>query len=321
MEITNKYGVSLPAAIWLLHDEYEYFNDPKYLSATTLLKPVKQIVLAKRVPSDMKTLDLTDMMNVRYGSAVHDSTEVAMRRGAVKALKTLGFPPSDYERFLVNPTKEQLEAVHEPIVAWVENREFKKVMGYTIGGKYDLIFNGAIRDWKTAKVFSWIAETNDWKFQMQLSIYRWLNPEKVTEDTGYIDHFFKDWMAGDAEKNPKYPQAPILEKAYPLIPILEVQQWVEERLRLIETSMNREEKYIPECTPEDLWMRPPTYKYFSDPAKTEGRATRVFDDITTANNFKAEKGKGVVITINSEAKACGYCNAAPVCEQRKRYLK
>lgn len=317
MDITNRYGVSLPAAIWLLHDEYEYFDDPKYFSATTLLKPIKQIVLTRRVPSDQKAMDLTDFMNVRYGSAVHDSTEVAMRRGAIKALQTLGFDQETRDRFLVNPTEAELAKHENPIVAWVENRVFKKVLGHVIGGKYDLIFDGAIRDWKTAKVYSWIMGSNDWKFQMQLSIYRWLNPDKITEDVGYIDHFFKDWMAGDAAKNPKYPQAPIIEKAYPLIPLIEVQQWVEDRLRLINTSMEREEKFIPECTPEDLWMSPPVFKYYSNPAKLD-RATRVFDTMPEASAFQATKaGAGVIIPIRSEAKACAYCSAAPVCKQRE----
>lgn len=321
MDITNKYGVSLPAAIWLLHDEYEYIDDPKYFSATTLLKSIKQIVLARRVPAELKQMDLTDFMNVRYGSAVHDSTEVAMRRGAINALQTLGFAKEDRDRFLVNPTSEQLAAHENPVVAWVENREYKKVLGYTIGGKYDLIFDGAIRDWKTAKVFSWIKGSNDWKFQMQLSIYRWLNPTKVTEDVGYIDHFFKDWMAGDAAKNPKYPQAPILEKAYPLIPLIEVQQWVEDRIRLITTSMEREEKFIPDCTPEDLWMSDPVFKYYSNPAKLD-RATRVFPTMGEAETFKSSKaGAGVIIPIIGEAKACAYCSAAPICKQRESLQK
>lgn len=318
MDITNKFGVSLPAAIWLLHDEYEYFHDSKYFSATTLLKPIKQIVLAKRVPANLKQTDLIDFMNVRYGTAVHDSTEIAMRRGAHKALKTLGYPQEDIDRFLVNPTPEEMAKHANPVVVWVENRVMKKVLGYTIGGKYDLIFDGTIHDWKTAKVFSWIAETNDWKYRMQLSIYRWMNPDKVFSDVGNIQHFFKDWMAGDAAKNPRYPQAPILEKEYPLFSIPDTQAWVEERLRLIQTNMEREEKFIPECTPEDLWMRPPTYKYFSNPEKTDGRATRVSENLSEMQAVQAEKGgKGVIITIKSEAKACGYCNAAPVCQQRK----
>ena len=50
MIITNNHGISLPLAVWLLHDDYDYVKDENYISATSLLKSTKQIILSKRIP-------------------------------------------------------------------------------------------------------------------------------------------------------------------------------------------------------------------------------------------------------------------------------
>jgi hypothetical protein len=76
---------------------------------------------------------------------------------------------------------------------------------------------------------------------------------------------------------------------------------------------------LPRCTDEELWRSEPVYKYYSDPTKTDGRATKNFDSLIEANNHLTEKGKGVVKTVPGQVKACLYCRAFDICEQRKEY--
>ena len=41
--VTNNTNLPLSIAVWLACDDYDYNNDPYTISATTLLKPLKQI--------------------------------------------------------------------------------------------------------------------------------------------------------------------------------------------------------------------------------------------------------------------------------------
>ena len=108
MNYTNNQNVPIPLAVWLLHDDYDHVSDPNYVSATTLLKPVKQVILARRVPKEMRVLDLSDLIASRMGTALHDSIEKAWSTGVSEKLQQLGYPESATSRMLVNPTPEQL---------------------------------------------------------------------------------------------------------------------------------------------------------------------------------------------------------------------
>ena len=55
MQITNKHGIPLPLAVWLVSHEYDdHSHIPNYISTTTLLRPTRQIVLSERVRKDKK---------------------------------------------------------------------------------------------------------------------------------------------------------------------------------------------------------------------------------------------------------------------------
>ena len=86
MQITNNHEISLPMAVWLLHDEYDYIREENYISATSLLRSTKQIILSKRVPSENREADVTDFLAARFGHAVHDSIEKAWRSAALPTI-------------------------------------------------------------------------------------------------------------------------------------------------------------------------------------------------------------------------------------------
>lgn len=44
----NTSNVALSVAVWLANDTYDYNDDRQVISVTTLLKPVKQIILEQR---------------------------------------------------------------------------------------------------------------------------------------------------------------------------------------------------------------------------------------------------------------------------------
>ena len=54
MKFTNNKNIPLPIAIWLATNNYEYDTDDRVISATTLLKPLKAIHLARKYRENQK---------------------------------------------------------------------------------------------------------------------------------------------------------------------------------------------------------------------------------------------------------------------------
>ena len=70
--LTNKHDLNLAMQVWLLNDNYDYNTDPKYISATSLLKSVKQIILERRLSSGLEG-DISDLITSKYGTAIHSA--------------------------------------------------------------------------------------------------------------------------------------------------------------------------------------------------------------------------------------------------------
>ena len=51
LEYTNKNNVSLALAVFLMYDNYEHDERPNSISATGLIKPLRQLVLSKQNPA------------------------------------------------------------------------------------------------------------------------------------------------------------------------------------------------------------------------------------------------------------------------------
>lgn len=321
MRVTNTSDISLPLAVWLLHDDYDYINEPNYISVTRLMRPLRQIVLGRRVPKEETEVDVADFIARKLGHAIHDSIEKAWTEGRyVAALRMLGYPNKVIASVLVNPTPELLAATPNAIPIYVEQRGMRKIDGYTIGGKFDMVTDGIVNDNKSTSVYSWIMGTRDDEHILQGSLYRWIQPNKITEDFMRIHYIFTDWSKMMARSQEKYPKKRVETKELQLMSEQETENWIRNRLRLIEQYKDAPEKDIPECTDEELWRSDPKYKYYSDPTKTTGRSTRNFDSLSEANMHLNEKNKGIVITVPGEVKRCGYCEAFDACGQKDRYF-
>jgi len=80
--LTNNTNVPLSMALWLADDDYDYDDDPNVISATTLLKPMKAIVLARQNADLVKTGDIVSVAASRIGTAMHDAIERTWRKKA-----------------------------------------------------------------------------------------------------------------------------------------------------------------------------------------------------------------------------------------------
>ena len=326
----KKYGLSIAA--FLADDEYDHspVKGP-YLSVTGMLKPDRMMVLDQRVKLSTARSDVPEVIDIdrfvpsAIGTAIHSAIEHSWTRmqgnqkAYVVALRRLGYPEDVIKQIKINPTPEDFAANPNLIPIYMELRAIKKVGPYSIGGKFDFIGNGFLEDFKTMGTYGYIKADKDEEHIMQGSLYRWLNPELVTEDIMKIQYIFTDWSKLEAIKGISrgYPQTRILEKQLKLKPIEEMQKWVENKIATIEGYKDTPEADLPFCSQKDLWQSDPVYKYYGKPGAK--RASKVFDNQADAFAWGATKGTGEVKEFGGQVKRCGYCNAYELCTQKDIY--
>lgn len=322
-KITNYAGVSLPLAVWLASDDYDFDPEGRSISATALLKPVRQILLKERLTRENRiTPDVLDFFKSRMGHSIHDGIEKAWMTNLTGALISLGYSEDTIARFRVNPTEEELRASNDIIPVYLEQRGSRKYKDYKISGKFDMVIDGELKDHKSTSVYTYIKGSKDEDYRNQGSLYRWIHRDKVFGDHIDIQFIFTDWSKAMAKADTKYPQSPLIEHRVPLMSLDETERWIGDRIRILEKYADMPEPELPFCTDEELWRSPTTWKYYSDPLKAQdpkARSSKNFTDKMEAHAHRAEKGKGVVVEKPGEVKACGYCPAYPICTQRELY--
>ena len=92
---TNVSNIGLALAVWLAHDTYDNGADQhpgqNLISATSILKPTRQIVLAPRVPAEARQPDISERIAAQLGRAIHESIEIAWRVNHRPSLLALGY--------------------------------------------------------------------------------------------------------------------------------------------------------------------------------------------------------------------------------------
>jgi hypothetical protein len=318
----NTSSVPLSLAVFLATDNYDYNDDPYTISATTLLKPTRQIVLSQRVPANSVTLDLVAQMNTRMGSAVHDAIERSWKDNYKNALEAIGIPKFVINKVRINPTNAELAADPDIIPVYMEQRMQRNIGKWTVSGKFDFIGEGRVQDFKTATIWSYMNQVNAWKQMMQGSLYRWLDPNKITQDQMDIIHIFKDWMPAMVATDPNYPKQPFAVQTFNLLPYDETDRFVSVKLAEIERCMDADDADIPDCGEDDLWRSKTVYKYYANGFAGAKKSSKNFEDLASANQhmYTEKGGKGEVVTVYGTVKACNHCAAAPVCGQRERLI-
>lgn len=310
---TNHTGIPISVAVFLATDTYSAPQDMYTISATTLLKPVRQVVLASRLPDVQRTVDIASLVQSQLGRAIHDAIEQAWRTNYRQALAALGYPAGMIERVRINP--EPHELTPDCIPVYVEQRVQKRLGKWTITGQFDFVGDGRLEDHKSTSVWTWINNNKDRDYIYQGSIYRWLNPEKITRDEMAIQFVFTDWSAAQARSLERYPPARTLEHRLRLLPLLTIEQWIRQKLALLEASWGLPEDQLPQCTDEELWRRGTVWKYYKNPNNTT-KSTKNYDNRAEANLRRAKDG-GVVREVQGKAMACRYCPAFPLCSQAR----
>lgn len=316
MKYTNEENIPLAFAVLLATDNYDKSYEPKTISATSIQKSIREIVLGLRCKTSENALqDIKSKLSSAIGTAIHSALEQAWL-DPYKALEALDF--KGYKDVKVNPI--ELDIItwktynHKFIPVYVEQRVNKKINDWTISGKYDLILDGEIQDLKNRKAYSYINQSNKEKDIIQGSIYKWLNPKIVTQDTMKIIWNITDWDAIKALSDAKYPKQRIFAQQLPLMSLSDTERYLKKKLQDIQFYLDNLEIDLPYCTPEELWMRNSEWKYYKNPLSS--RATKKYSDSASAwSHFHNDGGVGKVVEFKGKAKYCEHCSISSICSQ------
>jgi hypothetical protein len=315
---SNRNNIPLSLAVFLASDNYDYNKDPHTISVTTLLKPTRQVVLAARVPESLGVVDISALVQARMGQSIHDGVERSWVHDHVKSLTALGYPKKVIDLVRINPTDDELKANPDLIPIYLEQRASKKFGKWTLSGKFDFIGDGRVEDFKSTSTFTWTNSTKDEDYILQGSMYRVLNPEKITQDVMAIQFIFTDWSALRARTEKNYPPSRTAERVLTLRPLADTERFIVGKLEELERSWDLPEDQLQLCTDKELWRSEPVFKYYKNPDndKPGGRSTKNFDNRHDAQLLFVKDGSvGKVKEVPGAPMACKYCAAFPICSQ------
>ena len=305
-------GLSLPLVAWMMRETYTTIDDPLTYSATEMLKPIKELLLAKHMEKNT-VINLTSLLASRMGTAIHDTLEIVMNdlELVADAAELLGYSPDVIESIL-----------DKSLVIETETRLEKKLGVFTISGEYDLNIDGKVQDYKTMSSYSYM-KTNPEKFLMQMSIYRWLNPEVIVDDLCTVHFIIRDFKAFQA-KQPNYPQLPMFTEDLVLLSLPEIEAYLTRKFDAIQefseltiAEINNNAEF--DCTDKQIDKQHDVFKYFANP--DAAKSSKNFTDYYLAEEHLASKGKGEIRTVEGQVSGCKFCTARSICNTAINFVE
>lgn len=284
MRITNK--LNLPDG-FVRACTTERHNKPGELSATTLLKGVKEIILTERHWDEIE-VDVSDQVWAIWGTAVHALLE------------------------------------HEGENEFTEERLTAEVNGITITGRIDNynMATGAIVDYKTASV--WKVKFNDFDdWRKQGLIYAWLLmqnglPIKKCRFVALL----KDHSQTEAERDASYPQSPVFVYDFDVSEQLLIDVGVHINSLTLCYNEDRllKDDEIEPCLPRERWERGGKYAVMK---KGRKKALKLFDHKGDAWDWKDKQKEYKKLYVEHRpgepTKCAKYCNVNKWCHFWREY--
>lgn len=219
MIITNKFNLPEPI-VEAVQNDYEY-KDKRY-SVTTLLKPIREIMLLRRY-NDRCVVDVSDLIWSLFGTAVHSILE-----------------NSSHSEHLLREQKIEI-----------------KIGEYTLSGRYDLYNTQeqSIIDYKVTSTYKVLKqEFEDYKLQGLIYVY-------ILRQLGYKPKsakfilFLRDWQSTKAKFDKKYPQSQVYVKEFKFTDedYKFIEDWLIKRFKEIEIAEKLPDDKLPMCTDEERW--------------------------------------------------------------------
>ena len=283
MIITNK--LNMPDA-FVKAIQNSRHNADKCLSATTLLKGTKEIILTDRHFDEIE-VDAADEVWAVFGTAVHAILE------------------------------------HQEDEAFKEESFSVGVFDYKVTGKVDRydMKNETIEDWKTASVWKVLyKDFDDWKKQGLIYAYLLKQSELNVRHIRFIA-LLKDHSKTEAKRRADYPQSPVYIYEFDVNPdeLTGIEALIKAKVLEVSCNADKKDDEIAGCTPSERWSTDPKFAVMKEGRKT---AVKVCDTEEEALNFieelEKDKDKHFVEERKGVDKKCeDYCPCAAFCSYYK----
>lgn len=284
MKITNKKN--LPEGYMKFLKPRESATDMGKLTATQILKGVKEIILEKRHWGQYE-VDASEFIWAVFGSAVHSLLE------------------------------------HEGTQEITEERLFEEVLGIHFSGQLDNynLETQEITDYKTASVWKIIYnDFSDW--HRQGLIYAWLLKKAGFETKKVVFQvMLKDHSKSKARYDRNYPQEPLHTIEFPVTPqdIKDIEVFIFEKIRAYKENLKLNDNDIEPCTMEERWQKPAKWAVMKNGRKS---AVKLHDDKESALEHSKTLGSGHYIEERKETptKCLDYCHVKQFCNFYRRWI-
>ena len=305
-KFTNRTNIPKELLIFAIYHAAQYDGKPTTatnLSVSDFLTPMRKLIYKIQSPEITELTDVSYIMKSAKGTAMHSGLEAALAwYGGYKQ----------------------------------EIRSQKVIDGVIVSGKFDLIDleTNTLKDLKHVSSYAYkklmldiekikdmdnsmsIKERLEYiptytKFQLQMSMYKWLNPELNLNPYGDIIFSLND--GGGMER---YPIDNF--HRFPLLLDEEIEEFVVNHLT--ELKQHLADGTLPLCSDSERGFIPAEYK-LQRVSLTNGQLTTVrgskFDNYTKFREFVVAKGKLGDVEQITEAKyaLCNYCNYSSICTQ------
>lgn len=290
MIITNKQNLPQALVNAVSSDRH---NRKGCLSATTILKGTKEVLLSQRHWEEMSD-DASNRIFALFGTAVHSVFE----------------------------SKDDKDGV-------IRETEFTTPVGkYTLTGRIDRYDpeTKTLSDYKVTSVYKILnGNVEDW--YKQLMIYSYLMQLHGIEVKHCVIHaVLRDWSRADYRRKASsgYPETQVT--TYSFDPKEEdfdfIKKFIEERISDISKNEEVEDDLIPDCSEHERWAKPDKYAVIKEGAT---KATKLLDTKEEAESYlltlkdKKDFEKYKIEFRKGESGKCeNYCSCCQFCSFYKK---
>jgi hypothetical protein len=200
-----------------------------------------------------------------------------------------------------------------------ERRLSIEVEGWKVSGAMDLHEDhGYLTDYKLTSVWKLVkGDLDEWEKQMNLyAVLLRAKGHAVTKMQ--IVAILRDWSKREAEKDPTYPQAQIVNVIIPLWAPEKAEAYMRDRVILHKQARLTGE--LPDCTDKERWVRDEKWavKKIGQKRAVNGG---VFDTLAAAQAFMGfDKDKEIEHRPGVSTRCQSYCQAFKWCKQGQSYV-
>jgi hypothetical protein len=302
-EDTINYAAIPPLRDAIFEYTRSYDNWGSDYSVTGLLRPAREIMLAKRYQEEIDAQPFTHdsiekTLKSFKGTAIHNHFEYMLRRFMNK-----------------NRKKGYL----------IERRIWDRINDRKISGKFDAYLNKCLYDWKTTSV--WKRVFGDWSdFEKQLNLYAYLlGTCGIEVKMLSIIAWYLDWDKMKVFGDPEYPKAEIEQIVFSdLWSKKEAKDFLYSRIDHMKENEDRPDDELDLCDDKEMWAKPTAWAVMR-PGQPRAVASK---DMTTKRKAQAyirnakqdDKDTFTVECRPGKRTKCeDFCSAAPFCNQYQEW--